>query len=173
MLLEKLVKVSLPLGRRDGQISVKSWNILHPFKPIVKSAALLIRLCSGHNAVPKGPEGSNPQKWAFMFIYVEEQSEDLVYAFDLLSQRSVCIPYFLLNSGEKPALSWCFVRSVTEVSPLACQTIPHSVLYLADETVGKSHHCKAELQKIFIDIRTVFTSKYAGDCIYIYHYYYY
>jgi len=76
MVLDKLAKVSLPLGRGDGWISVKLWNIFHQFKPMVKSAALLIRLSSGSGAVPRGLERSNPQKWAFMFIYVQEQSED-------------------------------------------------------------------------------------------------
>lgn len=52
------------------------WNILQHLQPVVKFAALLIRPSSESSTVPKGPERNNPQEWAFMFIYVQEQSED-------------------------------------------------------------------------------------------------
>lgn len=109
--------MSLPLGRRCGWISVKLGNIFHQFKPMFKRTALLIRLRSGAGAVPKGPERSNPQKWAFIFMYVQEQGEDYVRAFHPHSRRSISYILFFSVYHTSAVIS-------RAPSPLAGPTIP-------------------------------------------------
>lgn len=112
------------------------WNIFHRSKPIVKSTALLIRLCSGSITVPKGPDRSNPQKWAFMFLYVQEQSEDYVWLFHPQSWRSIFIFKFFCS----PLGGLHSVGAISEV-PSHCRlcqppTTPRTVLSRAKGSVG-------------------------------------
>lgn len=74
---------------------------------------------------------------------------------------------FLLTPREGPALDWSHFRSAIALSPLAGLTIPHTVLCLAEKSVGKflpligmmadgyNSAAHTHTQNIFVDLQYV------------------